>query len=252
MFHGNGNQLMEADYWMSSLAFYAIISRRFSLLQTTMMHLTMWHPYYNVNSELTWTRFLNIIWKCAFEPFYKPRGGKSDFRQLYAPLHAIPQHLPPSSSPLNFPSAFNSIPQSLQYKHIRQASQPVLVHSGKWEDANCYPVFNPSSLSLPLPPCFHLSAVGHGFFYCLVFWKLYLIIMLFPETWRKTSYTSDLHMDKHVQYAAYNHMYIYQVARFASQPTTTQTKLSWKDCHDGAKRDRWNFRQNVFSSVKFM
>lgn len=30
--------------------------------------------------------------------------------------------------------------------------------------------------------------------------------------------------------------YDYQVARFASQPTTTQTKLSWKDCHDSAKK----------------
>lgn len=35
-------------------------------------------------------------------------------------------------------------------------------------------------------------------------------------------------------YAAYD----YQVARFASQPTTTQTKLSWKDCHDSAKKKR--------------
>ncbi len=100
------------------------------------------------------------------------------------------------------------------------------------------------SSSLPLPslfpplllPCFRLSTVGHGSFYTLIFCKLYLIALLFPETWKKllhkltyTRTNTHIHTRTHK-----SHNYL--VARFAAGPRTTMSKLSWKDCHDNAER----------------
>lgn len=111
-------------------------------------------------------------------------------------------------------------------------------------------------LSSPLSPslAFRLSTVGHGHFYTLIFSQLYLIALLFPETWRKTSYT---HWLTHGEtYTPHN----YLVARFAGGPTTTQSKLSCKDCHDNAermdKKERGGWREGwkpwAFSTVMFV
>lgn len=86
---------------------------------------------------------------------------------------------------------------------------------------------------LPSPPSLLSSPHSWSWlFYTLIFCKLYLITLLFPETWRKTSYTLRLTHGQTHSHTPHN----YLVARFAGGPRTTQSKLSWKDCHDNAER----------------
>lgn len=95
---------------------------------------------------------LNISLKYVGKPFHK----QTWVNWVQAGLHSIIclSTSPPSYHnvclPSNFLPAYNSIPQSLWHKHIRQAFQPAAVHSSKSEDANCYPASYPSSLFSPL------------------------------------------------------------------------------------------------------
>ncbi len=82
---------------------------------------------------------------------------------------------------------------------MRQAFEPAVVHSGKWEDANCYPAVYPSSLSpsLSSSPAFALHSWSWQFLYFDFLQALPHRIAFSQRHGGKPLTHTDLHADKH-------------------------------------------------------
>lgn len=64
------------------------------------------------------------------EPFYKLKGEYTDFRQVYAPLHAFPQHLPVRCS-YSLELSLLPLAPSFKARGINTPEESAIVRSGK-------------------------------------------------------------------------------------------------------------------------